>query len=197
MFYSPTLDDGSQLCVVTGFFPAPLPVIVIDDSDNSDDGSDGSEDDKLVSAEERRRVACLDLAFNSCAVFYADMPDRSMLPFRSCLAAWHAAQLYYARGGPRPNLAAKFAADGVLGSLSGARTQRRYFLKMLQQEGVEIDNASWADSCQREMRDAICSRAVVDQAFARHCRAAARLGLPRSVPYGHLIKRVGQALLLK
>ena len=192
-------DSDSQFCMLTGFRPpAPQPVVVIEDSDDSEEDDIAQSDEEAyvpVSTEEQHRVACLDLASNSSATFYADMPDRSMLRFASCLAVYHAVQLFYACGGARPDLAAKFAADGELGCLSGARTQRRYFRKLLQREGVVID-ASWADSCQREMRDAICSRAVVDQAFARHCKAAARQGLPRSVPYGHLIKRVGQALLL-
>jgi hypothetical protein len=132
-----------------------VPLVVIDDSDSDGDSGSGTD---------------VDIDDDEGPCFALTMPDGASLRFSNTLAAIHAFQCYLLDGGHvflhRGDLAAAFSKDGLLGCLSGARTQTRRFLQVLAQEGLAVHAAYWA-----ALRPQVLSLIATARAGAKLARA--------------------------
>jgi hypothetical protein len=156
------LDDEASLLAAA---PDVL-YVVIDDSeietevDEDMGGGSDSGSDRLLARD------------GTC--FTVIMPDGVSLRFTNALAAMHAFQCYVLDGGHvlarRGDLAAAFSKDGILGCLSGARTQTRRFQQVLAREGLAVHAVAWAGLRQQALDLIASARALAEVMRAMHAR---------------------------
>ena len=164
------------------------PISVVSASPSSPPASHARSPPKLSST--RAQLKQLELHTASARPFGIDVGG-CLAVFNSAQAAMCAQQMLCLRGGARPDLVWKFAADKLP---PGQAALERVMLTLARSEGVAVDAAAWKAAEYSAARKALHARARVDDRFAATCARLVRArAIPKHMKFAGIYRNIGRS----